>query len=114
MFVRERVDRPVSADPVGGLLQVVLVQGARIVRLVALGLDDRDHLAAPLHDRDVPRRIARALGAPPWLMVRPWRIETPGVEVQTTEQDNERVVRHQTAAGVLTARWTRDPSGTWW
>ncbi len=73
----------------------------------------RDTLPEPWQGQSQPQ-IARALGVPPWLVARPWRIETPGVEVQTTEQDGERLVRHESASGVLTARWTLDPAGTWW
>jgi hypothetical protein len=59
-------------------------------------------------------QIARDLGAPAWLAVRPWRIETPGVEQETTETGAERVTRWETSAGTLTARWTIGPDGDWW
>lgn len=49
-----------------------------------------------------------------WWPVRPWRLETPGVEVITTEQGGERTVRYVTAAGELTARWSVGPDGDWW
>ncbi len=58
--------------------------------------------------------VARSLGVPVWLVACPWRIETPGVEVQTTEHDGERVIRYETSAGMLTARWTLGSDGTWW
>ena len=59
-------------------------------------------------------QIARDLGAPAWLVARPWRIETPGIEIQTTEQDGERVTRSETPEGSLIARWTLGSDGTWW
>ena len=74
---------------------------------------NRDTLPEPWQGQSLPE-IARALGVPAWLVARPWRVETPGVEMQITEEDGERVIRHETSAGVLTARWTLDPSGTWW
>lgn len=61
-----------------------------------------------------PARIARELGTPLWWPVRPWRLETPGVEVITTERDTERSVRYVTAAGEVTARWSLGPDGDWW
>jgi hypothetical protein len=64
-------------------------------------------------DHSLPQ-IARAIGVPAWLVVRPWRVETPGVRVETTEQDEERITRWETSAGTLTARWTLGPDGDWW
>jgi hypothetical protein len=58
--------------------------------------------------------IARAMGTPVWLVTRPWRVETTGVEIVTTEQEGERVIRSETSAGTLVARWTRGPDGDWW
>lgn len=57
---------------------------------------------------------ARALGVPIWLPTRPWRIETPGIEVVTTEEGGERLTRYSTSAGTLVARWTLGPDGDWW
>jgi hypothetical protein len=69
----------------------------------------------PLAWRDLPlSEIASALGVPAWLPVRPWKVETRGVEIVTTEQDGERVVRSETSAGALRARWTLGPDGDWW
>lgn len=59
-------------------------------------------------------QIARALGAPVWLPVAPWRVETLGVEIVTTERDEERIIRSKTAAGELIARWVVGPDGDWW
>lgn len=59
-------------------------------------------------------QIARALAVPVWLAARPWRVETPGVEIVTREENGERVVRSETPAGTLTARWTLGPDGDWW
>ena len=36
------------------------------------------------------------------------------MKVRTTEQDGQRVVRSQTPAGELVARWTLGPDGDWW
>jgi hypothetical protein len=58
--------------------------------------------------------VARALNAPVWLPVVPWRVETPGVEVVTTETEGERVIRSETPAGTLVARWVLGPDDDWW
>jgi len=63
--------------------------------------------------RSLPQ-VARALGVPVWTIARPWRVEHSGVKVWTTEQDGQRVVRSQTPAGELVARWTLGPDGDWW
>ena len=57
---------------------------------------------------------ARALGAPAWLAVPPWRLETPGVDVRTVERDGERTVTTETPAGPLVGRWALMPDGDWW
>lgn len=59
-------------------------------------------------------QIARALGVPAWVVVRPWRMETAGVSITTEEADGARTLTYQTASGVLTARWTLGPDGDWW
>jgi hypothetical protein len=59
-------------------------------------------------------QIARDMGVPIWLTVRPWQIETPGVEITTTENETERVVRVESAYGVLVWRWVIGPDGAWW
>jgi hypothetical protein len=59
-------------------------------------------------------QVARALGLPIWLAVPPYRVETPGVEIVTTEREGERVIRSETSAGTLVARWTLGPDGDWW
>jgi hypothetical protein len=58
-------------------------------------------------------QVARAMGAPVWTVARPWRVETPSVEVVTTEEDGERIVRSQTSAGTLEARWIL-MGAEWW
>jgi Uroporphyrinogen decarboxylase (URO-D) len=63
---------------------------------------------------DTLPEIARKLGSLLWWAVRPWRLETPGVEVESTEQESQRVVRYHTEAGILTARWSLGPDGDWW
>ena len=73
----------------------------------------RDTLPAPWRDAS-PTEVAADLGAPGWEAVRPWRIETPGVEVESTEDDGSRVRQWRTPSGELTARWMLGPDGTWW
>jgi hypothetical protein len=73
----------------------------------------RASMPAALQGASLPR-IARAMGVPAWMTVRPWRIETPGIEVETVEGAGERVTRSVTAAGTLTARWSLGPDGDWW
>lgn len=58
--------------------------------------------------------VAKALGVPVWLTFQPWRVEHADVEILTTEQERERVIRSETAAGTLEARWTLGPDGDWW
>jgi hypothetical protein len=64
-------------------------------------------------DYSLPQ-VARALGVAIWLAVPPYRVETPGVEIVTTEGDGERVIRSHTSAGTLVARWMLGPDGDWW
>ena len=59
-------------------------------------------------------QVARDLGVPIWLAVAPWRVETPGVEIRTTQDETERIIQTDTAAGTLRARWTIGPDGDWW
>jgi hypothetical protein len=64
-------------------------------------------------DYSLPQ-VARALGVPVWLVARPWRVETPGVEILTEKRGGERVIRYQAPTGTLVARWTLGPDGAWW
>lgn len=65
-------------------------------------------------DHSLPQ-VARALGVPTWWVARPWRIETPGVEISTTREGDTRTVRTETPAGTLVARWKlMGPNGDWW
>ncbi len=69
----------------------------------------------PTEWRDyTPRQIAAALGTPLWQPVRPWHLETPGIEVIHEERENERTVRYRTAVGELRANWVLGPDGDWW
>lgn len=70
-------------------------------------------LPAKWHGYSLPQ-VSRALGAPVWLPARPFRVETPGVEVTTTENEQERVIRAETSRGALVARWVVGPDGDWW
>ena len=58
--------------------------------------------------------IARDFGFPVWLTVRPWSVETPGIEITTTEERGERIIRTETSAGVLISRWSLGPDADWW
>jgi hypothetical protein len=74
----------------------------------------RGTLPSGWEDYSLPQ-VARAMGAPVWWVARPWRIETPGVEVVTTEEDGERIVRSQTSSGTLEAHWTlMGANAEWW
>jgi hypothetical protein len=59
-------------------------------------------------------QVARALGVPVWWVARPWRVESSGVKSFTAQQNGERIVRSETHAGTLVARWTLGPDGAWW
>jgi len=59
-------------------------------------------------------QAARHLNAPIWATLRPWRAATPGVTTTSEESVLERVIRHETASGTLTTRFTRGPDGDWW
>ncbi len=74
---------------------------------------NRGSLPAAWQDYTLPD-IARALSAPIWATVKPWRIETPGITITRTEEAGERLIRSETPAGVLTARWKIGPNGEWW
>ena len=54
------------------------------------------------------------MGVPIWLPAQPWRRETPGVEVTTVQDDQERVITAKTSKGTLVARWVVGPDGDWW
>ena len=61
-----------------------------------------------------PAQVAHELGTPLWWSVRPWRPELPGVEITTTETDNEREICYETEAGTIVERWSLGPDGDWW
>jgi len=58
--------------------------------------------------------IAHSLDVPIWLPAQLWKIETPGVEVLTTQEGDEQIVRYRTSTETLVARWKRGPDGDWW
>ena len=58
--------------------------------------------------------VARALGVPIWMTIRPWRVEMPGVTIVREGDAAARSVRYETPAGALTARWAVGPDGDWW
>ena len=59
-------------------------------------------------------QIARELGVPIWAVAQPLREHASTVEITTTEQDGERVIRSESNAGVITARWIIGPDGAMW
>jgi hypothetical protein len=73
----------------------------------------RGTLPAGRQDWSLPE-IVRDLGLPIWLTVQPWRLETSGLGVSLEEKQDERLLRAETPAGCLQARWTRGPDGDWW
>jgi len=74
---------------------------------------ERGTLPAPWLANSLPE-VCRRMGVPVWRPVRPWRLESPGLEVETTEQAGERTVRWRAPSGTLQARWTVGPDGDWW
>lgn len=73
----------------------------------------RNSLPGPWQGQSLPE-VAAALGVCAWTVVRPWSVETPGVEVTTSESADERVTLWKTSAGTLADRWTLGPDGSWW
>ncbi len=61
-----------------------------------------------------PPEISQELGFPAWMVVRPWKIETPDVNILTKEEDGERIIHTETSAGTLVARWSQGQDGDWW
>ena len=60
-------------------------------------------------------QVARALHCAVWWAVRPWRVETPGVEILESEEAGNRVIRTETSAGTLVAQWKlMGSNGDWW
>lgn len=74
---------------------------------------DRGTLPQPWRDMSLPQ-VARAMGVPIWLPLRPWRVETPGARIEKVEDENSRTTIWETSAGTLTARWVIGPDGDWW
>jgi hypothetical protein len=73
------------------------------------------HRTLPTQWRDCSlAEIATALEVPAWQTVRPWSIDTPGVEIQTQQGAGERVISYHTPAGTLQERWSLGPDGDWW
>ncbi len=70
-------------------------------------------LPAEWADLSLPE-VARAMGVPIWLPVRPWRVETPGIPMTEEVTGETRLRRGQTPAGTLEARWVVGPDGDWW
>lgn len=74
----------------------------------------RGTLPSRWQDYSLPQ-VARTMDAPVWWVARPWRIETPGMEIVTTEENGKRIISTETSAGTLLARWTlMGANGDWW
>ena len=73
----------------------------------------KETLPAPWYQATLAQ-ITHDLGVPTWLTVRPWSIETPGIDISITELEKERIVRIEASSGVLESRWTIGPDGAWW
>ncbi len=58
--------------------------------------------------------IARSMGIPAWLPLKPWHVETQGANIEVIEQDGERLVLCETPSGEMQARWILGPDGDWW
>ncbi len=59
-------------------------------------------------------QVAEALGVSAWIVEHPWRVEHTGIAVTTEKVQGERIIRYETSAGTLTARWSLGPDGDWW
>ena len=59
-------------------------------------------------------QVAEALGVTAWIIEHPWRVEHVGITVASEKVQGERVIRYETPAGTLTARWSLGPDGDWW
>ena len=70
-------------------------------------------LPAQWENASLPQ-ISRDLGLPVWSVARPWRIETPGVEIRQTEEEGQRLTEIETSAGTLASRWSLGSDGSWW
>jgi hypothetical protein len=58
--------------------------------------------------------VCRRMGVPAWRPLRPWRQETPGIAVKTSETAEQKSVSWRAPSGTLQARWTLGPDGDWW
>ena len=59
-------------------------------------------------------QVAEALGVSAWIVEHPWRVEHVGITVANEKVQGERIIRYETSAGTLTARWSLGPDGDWW
>jgi hypothetical protein len=73
----------------------------------------RDTLPGPWKGKDLPA-ICGELGVPEWRVVRPWRLELPGIRVTRQRNASEKVVTWEANAGTLRAKWVLGPDGDWW
>jgi hypothetical protein len=58
--------------------------------------------------------VARELGCPAWTIVKPWKIDTPGVKIQKKETENKRFISYETGSGTLIEGWTYISGSEWW
>ena len=74
---------------------------------------ERNSLPDQWRDCSLPE-ICRSMGVPVWQTLQPWRLETPGIEIETTEEDGNRAILTKTSAGTLTTRRKLGADGSWW
>jgi hypothetical protein len=75
--------------------------------------DSHGTIPDPWKGGDLPA-ICRALGVPEWRVVRPWRLELPGIAVDRRQDATEKVVTWNVDGTTLRARWVFGPDGDWW
>ncbi|MBN1221400.1 MAG: hypothetical protein JXM69_20925 [Anaerolineae bacterium] len=73
----------------------------------------KQSLPAKWQDCSLPE-IARSMGVPGWLTATPWRVEAPGIDITTSENEQERVIIAATSTAKLVWRWQVGPDGDWW
>jgi hypothetical protein len=58
--------------------------------------------------------VAEALSVSAWIVEHPWRVEHVGITVASEKVQGEHIIRYETPAGTLIARWSLGPDGDWW
>jgi hypothetical protein len=58
--------------------------------------------------------ICRTLGTPSWMPYKPWKASYAGIDIQTEQGEDEKVIHYKVGTCTLTASWTLGPDGDWW